>query len=61
MSNGTHLIFVWTPNGYVLREREGEPPQVGEEIELDDARLRITKLAPSPLPGDSRVCAYSQG
>jgi hypothetical protein len=61
VSNGTHLIFVWTPNGYVLREREGEPPQVGEEIELDDTRLRITKLAPSPLPGDSRVCAYSQG
>ena len=54
------LRFVWTANGYELREREGEPPALGEEVEEDERRLRVTKLAPSPLPGDSRRCAYLQ-
>jgi hypothetical protein len=56
----THLRFVWTANGYELREREGEVPSVGEEVEEDDHRLRVTKVAPSPLPGDLRRCAYLQ-
>jgi hypothetical protein len=56
----THLRFVWTANGYELREREGEPPGIGEEVEEGAQRLRVTKIAPSPLPGDSRRCAYLQ-
>jgi hypothetical protein len=56
----THLRFVWTANGYELRERDGDPPQVGEEVEEDETPLRVTKVAPSPLPGDSRTCAYLQ-
>ena len=65
MENGqpqqqTHLRFVWTANGYELREREGEPPGVGEEVEEDETSLRVTKVAPSPLPGDRRRCAYLQ-
>jgi hypothetical protein len=35
-------------------------PSVGEEVEEDDHRLRVTKVAPSPLPGDLRRCAYLQ-
>jgi hypothetical protein len=31
---------------------------VGDEVEEDGARLRVSKLAPSPLPGDERSCAY---
>jgi hypothetical protein len=54
----THLRFVWTANGYELRERDGEAPGVGEEVEEDEKRLRVTKVAPSPLPGDVRRCAY---
>jgi hypothetical protein len=57
---GKHLLFIWKPSGYELREREGEPPAVGSEVEADDARLRVTKVAPSPLPNDSRPCAYLQ-
>jgi hypothetical protein len=57
----TYLLFVWTPTGYELREQEGEPPSVGEQIEVDDKRLSITKLGVSPLPGDDRACAYSLG
>lgn len=56
-----HLLFVWTPNGYELRERDGEPPAVGDEVEENGTRLRVLKVAPSPLPGDSRPCAYLQG
>jgi hypothetical protein len=57
----SYLLFVWAPTGYELREQEGEPPKVGDTVELDGRRLWITKLGISPLPGDSRVCAYSTG
>jgi hypothetical protein len=55
---GGHLVFVWSPSGYMLRERQGDPPEVGSEVEDGDARYRVTKIAPSPLPGDRRPCAY---
>ena len=58
MSEGTYLLFVWTPNGYELREQQGELPEPGAEVEVGEQRLRVTKIAPSPLPGDSRLCAY---
>ncbi len=61
MEAGTHLLFIWTPTGYVLQERDGAPPAVGSEVEVDDRRERVTKVAPSPLPGDDRPCAYLQG
>jgi hypothetical protein len=56
----THLRFVWTANGYELREREGDAPALGEEVDEGEERLRVTKVAPSPLPRDSRRCAYLQ-
>jgi hypothetical protein len=56
----THLRFVWTANGYELRERDGGVPGIGEEVEENEGRLRVTKVAPSPLPGDQRRCAYLQ-
>jgi hypothetical protein len=59
MASDGYLLFVSKPSGYELRERDGEPPSVGDVVEEeDDGRLRVTKLAPSPLPGDSRRCAY---
>ncbi len=57
---GSHLLFVWKTTGYELREREGDPPEVGSEVEEDERRMRVTKVAPSPLPSDSRLCAYVQ-
>lgn len=56
--SGGHLLFVWSPAGYTLVDQPGEPPQVGAQIENGDQRYRVTKIAPSPLPGDSRPCAY---
>ena len=58
MASDGYLLFVSKPSGYELREREGEPPGVGDVVEEEDGRLRVTKIAPSPLPGDSRRCAY---
>ena len=53
-----YLLFVWKPSGYELVEQEGEAPSVGSSVEVEGKQLRVTKLAPSPLPGDRRVCAY---
>ena len=55
-----HLLFVWKPSGYELREREGDPPAVGDALEEDETRMIVTKVAPSPLPADERRCAYIQ-
>jgi hypothetical protein len=60
MADG-YLLFVWTPSGYELREHEGEPPTLGAEVEQDGRRMRVTKVAPSPLPGDRRQCVYLLG
>jgi hypothetical protein len=54
----TYLLFVSKPTGYELRQRDGDPPAVGSEIEEDEGAMRVAKVASSPLPGDSRRCAY---
>jgi hypothetical protein len=56
----TYLLFVWKPSGYELHEAEGDVPGVGSEVERDDQKLQVSKVAPSPLPGDDRLCAYLQ-
>ena len=53
-----HLLFVWSPTGYSLLGRAGAPPVVGEEVGVTGGVLVVTKLAPSPLPGDNRLCAF---
>jgi hypothetical protein len=55
-----YLLFVSKPSGYELRERDGDPPAVGDEVQEDDTRMVVTKVAPSPLPADERRCAYIQ-
>ena len=60
MSVNGYLLFISKPTGYELRERQGELPGVGHEIEEDGGRLRVSKIGPSPLPGDRRRCAYLQ-
>jgi hypothetical protein len=56
-----HLLFVPTYQGYLLLQRSGIAPALGEVLELPDTpgvRLVVAKLALSPLPQDKRVCAY---
>jgi hypothetical protein len=56
----TYLLFVWRPTGYELREREGELPAVGAVLDEEEGRMLVTRIGPSPLPGDDRRCAYLQ-
>lgn len=53
-----YLFFVWTPSGYALVEQSGDPPPPGTEVEDEQRRYRVSKIAPSPLPGDTRSCVY---
>ncbi len=56
-----HVLFLWSPSGYRLRDADGEPPAVGTELDEDGLELVVTKVGPSPLPGDRRPCAYTTG
>jgi hypothetical protein len=61
MAEGGHLIFVWKPQGYELRERDGDPPAIGDTVELDEeGTFFVSRVGPSPRPQDSRPCAYLQ-
>lgn len=53
-----HVLFVWTPSGYELFARAGEPPPVGSEVGVSGGLRVVTKIGPSPLPGDRRACAF---
>ena len=55
-----YLLFIWKPTGYELRERDGEMPSLGAVVDEEDGRMVVTRVAPSPLPGDDRRCAYLQ-
>lgn len=60
MAEKSYLLYVSKPTGYELVERDGEPPAVGAELEEDGVHLRVSKLGPSPLPGDRRRCVFTQ-
>jgi hypothetical protein len=55
-----YLLFVWKPTGYELRERDGQLPNVGSVVELEEGHMQVNRIAPSPLPGDERRCVYLQ-
>ena len=54
------LLFIWKPTGYELRERDGELPALGAVLDEEEGRMVVTRIGPSPLPGDDRRCAYLQ-
>jgi hypothetical protein len=58
---GGHVLFLWSPTGYTLRDGEGDPPPVGGELEHSGRVLVVARIGPSPLPGDARPCAYTVG
>jgi hypothetical protein len=53
-----HVLFVWAPSGYELLARAGDPPAVGSEVGVSGGLRVVTKIGPSPLPGDRRPCAF---
>ncbi len=54
------VAFAPTPAGYRLVELPGSPPEIGSTVELEecDGPLVVTRYGRSPLPLDSRPCAY---
>jgi hypothetical protein len=52
------LLFVPSPQGYRIEEREGEAPQLGDAVELGGGRFVVNRVGPSPYPGDDRRCAF---
>ena len=42
----THLLFVWTTNGYELRERDGDPPGLGDVVEEGEAACASRRSRP---------------
>lgn len=57
----SYLLFSWSPDGYELNERDGDPPQVGTELDDNGRRVEVVKIGASPLPGDGRRCVYTVG
>ena len=58
-----YILFIWKPSEYELAERQGRLSERGDEIELGEegsAPVFVSKIGPSPLPGDDRPCAYLQ-
>jgi hypothetical protein len=55
-----YVLFVWSPGGWTLQQREGEAPAVGATVANGETLLQVVKLGPSPLPGDRRRCAFTQ-
>ena len=53
-----HVVFVWSPDGYRLLQRDGPVPDRGATLELDEGVHLVLRLGPSPLPGDRRRCAF---
>jgi hypothetical protein len=55
-----HLVFVSTPDGYILVELPGPPPPLGKDIEVPEqsGSFTVAKVGSSPLPNDPRICAY---
>jgi hypothetical protein len=60
MADG-YVLMVWSPAGYTLREMQGDLPPLGHEFEDGDKTLVVSKIGASPLPGDTRQCAFSVG
>ncbi len=58
--SGGYVLFVWSTSGWTLQQRDGDPPAVGETVEDGETMLRVSKLGPSPLPGDRRRCAFTE-
>jgi hypothetical protein len=53
-----YLLFVPSPQGYRLEEREGPAPERDERVEVGGAAFVVSRVGASPLPLDARLCAY---
>jgi hypothetical protein len=54
----SHLVFVPTPQRYLMLERQGPPPSPGDQLELSEGSFVVGKLGRAPVPGEHRPCAF---
>ncbi|HEX3455544.1 MAG TPA: hypothetical protein VHS03_13025 [Gaiellaceae bacterium] len=47
----SYVLFVSTPNGYSLHERDGDPPQVGAEVAGPGRAIHRHQGRVLPAPG----------
>ncbi len=53
------MLYIWTPTGYRLEEREGPVPRLGDVVDLGAfGRQTVQKIGASPFPADARPCAF---
>jgi hypothetical protein len=53
-----HVRFLGLPEGYRLAVSDEPCARPGEPVEIDGMVFRVTRIGPSPLPGDDRPCAF---
>ena len=53
-----YLLFVPSPQGYRIEERNGRVPERDERVEIDGVAFLVSRVGASPLPQDPRPCAY---
>jgi hypothetical protein len=58
-SEERHTLFVPGSGGYTAVERSGRAPEPGAEVAMsDEARFRVVRIGPSPLPGETHPHVY---
>ena len=54
------VALVTSPGGYLIHELDGPPPREGDVVEVAGGEVAVTRLGPSPFPGDERRCAFAE-
>lgn len=54
----SHVVFVPTPERYLLLECQGPPPEPGDAVELPEGSFVVGKVGRAPFPGERLPCAF---
>jgi hypothetical protein len=54
----SHVVFVPTPERYLVLERQGPPPEPGDALDLPEGSFVVGKIGRAPFPGERRPCAF---
>jgi hypothetical protein len=52
-----HTQLLCRPEGYAILELDTPPPAVDDVVVADGTAFLVSRLVPSPFPGDRRRCA----
>jgi hypothetical protein len=54
----SHVVFVPTPERYLLLERQGPPPEPGDALDLPEGSFVVGKIGRAPFPGERLPCVF---